>query len=161
MLALTIKQPWAEFILAGLKKLDNRVWRASHKGVLLIHASKKFDETWYEQFDSIRGLQEARAFIDRRTVGSFGKIHWRTGAIVGAVIMTGCDMNHNDPWCKYGCWYHRYAYPRRFKPIECAGRMKLFQPKVSREAFDKRDIKQIEELKRISKEIYKFEEVIE
>src|SRR5258708_38096209 len=41
MKALSIQQPWAWAILAGVKTVENRTWRTFHRGPLLIHASKK------------------------------------------------------------------------------------------------------------------------
>jgi hypothetical protein len=40
MKALSIQQPWAWAILAGIKTVENRTWRTNHRGPLLIHASK-------------------------------------------------------------------------------------------------------------------------
>lgn len=38
MKCLTIKQPYVDHILAGLKTVENRNWRTSYRGPLLIHA---------------------------------------------------------------------------------------------------------------------------
>lgn len=38
MYALTIKQPWASAIMAGLKRVENRTWRTDYRGPLAIHA---------------------------------------------------------------------------------------------------------------------------
>ena len=37
---LSIRQPFADFILAGTKWVENRTWRTQHRGPLWIHASK-------------------------------------------------------------------------------------------------------------------------
>lgn len=42
--ALSIRQPWAGLIIAGLKRIEVRTWPASLRGPLLIHASKIRDE---------------------------------------------------------------------------------------------------------------------
>jgi hypothetical protein len=44
--ALTICQPYAELILRGLKRVENRKWPTGHRGALLIHAGKNRD--WLE-----------------------------------------------------------------------------------------------------------------
>ena len=41
--ALTIQQPWASAIMAGVKRVENRVWRTEYRGPLWIHAGKKAD----------------------------------------------------------------------------------------------------------------------
>lgn len=38
MKAITVRQPWAAMIVDGEKTVENRSWRTSHRGILLIHA---------------------------------------------------------------------------------------------------------------------------
>jgi hypothetical protein len=40
MKALSIKQPWAELILQGRKKIEIRTWNTKLRGYFLIHVSK-------------------------------------------------------------------------------------------------------------------------
>lgn len=158
-MALTIQQPWAEFIMAGMKTVENRIWRASHRGVLLIHAGKKFDTEWINRIPSMEAGGAARTYLRNKMIATFGGFKWRLGGVVGAVLMVGCDMNHNNSWCEYGCWYHRYRCPERFeKIIRCGGRLKLFQPELSEKNFDKEDLVKIENLRKMAAE-YGFEEV--
>lgn len=47
--ALSLKQPWAALLAAGLKTIEIRRWRTDFRGPLLIHAARKPDdrpETW-------------------------------------------------------------------------------------------------------------------
>lgn len=44
MKALSIKQPWAELILRGVKDVENRTWETAYRGQLLIHAGKRIDK---------------------------------------------------------------------------------------------------------------------
>jgi len=44
MKALSIKQPWAELILRGIKDVENRSWETAYRGQLLIHAGKRVDK---------------------------------------------------------------------------------------------------------------------
>jgi hypothetical protein len=37
--ALSVKRPWADWIISGRKPVENRTWRTWHRGPLLIHAS--------------------------------------------------------------------------------------------------------------------------
>ena len=41
MKAITIWQPWAEFIPAGVKKNETRGWKTSYRGPIAIHAAVK------------------------------------------------------------------------------------------------------------------------
>ena len=43
MKALSIRQPWAELIVAGLKDIENRTWRTDYRGPVLIHAGTKIE----------------------------------------------------------------------------------------------------------------------
>lgn len=40
MKALTIFQPYAELILSGQKRIENRTWRTAYRGLVLLHAGK-------------------------------------------------------------------------------------------------------------------------
>lgn len=40
---LSIRQPWAELILAGLKKYESRGWETLYRGPLWLHASLRID----------------------------------------------------------------------------------------------------------------------
>jgi len=50
MKALSIKQPWAELILQGKKKIEIRKWDTKFRGRFLIHASKVPDEAAMKEF---------------------------------------------------------------------------------------------------------------
>lgn len=43
MRALTIKQPWADAIVHGEKRVENRTWTRSYRGPILIHAGAGYD----------------------------------------------------------------------------------------------------------------------
>ena len=40
MKVLTIRQPWASLIMAGLKEYEFRSWKTNYRGEILIHAGK-------------------------------------------------------------------------------------------------------------------------
>ena len=52
MYALTIKQPWASLIMAGLKRVENRTWRTNYRGPLAIHAGRTVDRDAAETLDA-------------------------------------------------------------------------------------------------------------
>jgi len=47
---LSLKQPWAELILQGKKKIEIRKWNTKFRGKFLIHASKNPDEIAMKKF---------------------------------------------------------------------------------------------------------------
>lgn len=50
MKALSLKQPFAELILQGKKKIELRKWNTKFRGEFLIHASKNPDKKAMEKF---------------------------------------------------------------------------------------------------------------
>lgn len=59
-MCLTMHQPWASLLVAGIKKLEGRSWYSSHRGRLWIHAAAKQSsnaeiQAVEEQYRNIRG----------------------------------------------------------------------------------------------------------
>lgn len=50
MKTITIKQPYASLIAAGIKKYEFRTWKSKYRGKLLIHAGKGIDKKAMEKF---------------------------------------------------------------------------------------------------------------
>ena len=50
MKTITIKQPYASLIAAGVKKYEFRTWKSKYRGKLLIHAGKGIDKKAMEKF---------------------------------------------------------------------------------------------------------------
>lgn len=50
MKTITIKQPYASLIAAGIKKYEFRTWKSKYRGKLLIHAGKGIDKKAMERF---------------------------------------------------------------------------------------------------------------
>ena len=69
--ALSVRQPWAELILAGRKRFELRSWRTHYRGPILIHAGLRVDS---EAVVSA-GLQEKAL---------------ETGALIGVAELVDC-----------------------------------------------------------------------
>lgn len=107
MKALSIRQPWAELVLRGLKDVENRSWRTHHRGPLLIHASQGADEPWYGDF----GIPEDAP----------------RGALVGVVDVIDCMRQRTSPWHSRGSWGFYLAKPRRLpRPVPWKASLGLF-----------------------------------
>jgi hypothetical protein len=114
MKALSVCQPWAWAIVAGLKTVENRTRRTRHRGPLVIHASKSRRHRGQDFADLLPGLPpwEEMDF----------------GALVGVVEVVGCvplaevegDPFAIGPWC----WLLRRARPIRAVPFR--GQVGLF-----------------------------------
>jgi len=102
MKALTIRQPWADLILAGVKTREYRSWRVDYRGALLIHAAKR---------------KEPFADVPRSTP---------RGGFVGVVDLVNIFVTDEiDPGKRYA-W--ALANPRRIPFVAAKGRLGLFDP---------------------------------
>jgi len=81
MKALTVCQPYAEEIIRGAKRTENRSWYTAYRGPLLIHAGKS--RAWTDDSDDE---------LERR----FGR-RLEFGAIVGIVRMVDC-LRASEIW---------------------------------------------------------------
>ncbi len=81
MRCLSVTQPWASLIAAGIKTIETRSWYTSYRGPLAIHATKKpYVGPW------MRGLMAAEAEIFRVTSGHLEKMP--LGAVVAIARLT-------------------------------------------------------------------------
>lgn len=83
MKALTICQPYAELIVCGEKRVENRVWKTDHRGPLLIHAGKSLDYM----------KQLTRGMTRTEIEAELAKFHF--GAIVGVAVLADCASKHD------------------------------------------------------------------
>jgi len=71
MKAITIKQPFASMIAAGIKEYEFRTWKTKYRGALLIHAGKGVDKKAMKKFEDY-GLE------------------YPSGCIIAKVNLTDC-----------------------------------------------------------------------
>lgn len=71
MKAITIKQPFASLIAAGLKEYEFRSWKTNYRGEILIHAGKSIDKDAMKKFESL-------------------KLEYPTGCIIAKAKLTDC-----------------------------------------------------------------------
>lgn len=78
--AISLWQPWASLWLSPNKRHETRRWSTPHRGMLLIHAAKKF-------------VKDVDSDLEDILSSEFGG-HWGmelpTGALLGAVELTDC-----------------------------------------------------------------------
>jgi hypothetical protein len=78
MKALSVRQPYASLIVAGIKAIENRSWAPKYRGRLAIHASKSM---------RLADLNDARALC--REIGAPFPEEFPRGGILGTVDFTG------------------------------------------------------------------------
>ena len=101
MKCLSIQQPWAQYIAAGIKDVENRSWGLkTFPQRVLIHTGKKKQIEDYEYIPLIWALPIENA----EHLGIVPLIDdMPTGAIIGMVDIVGCTMNaENDSvWSQF------------------------------------------------------------
>lgn len=113
MKALSVRQPWAWAIVRGIKRVENRSRRTTHRGPLLIHASR-----------SRASIEDAASVIP--DVADADSLPF--GAIVGVVrlvdVVPVAEIADHPfaigPWC----WMLDDA--ETFDPIPWPGRLQVF-----------------------------------
>jgi len=105
--AISIRQPWAWFIINAGKVIENRTWRCHYRGPIAIHASKlPTSGRLYE--DAIDDFYDGKGMALRSGV-DLSKPNWTTpitmgmfveqsGAIVGTARIVDCVTESPSPW---------------------------------------------------------------
>lgn len=107
-IALSIKQPACEWILADGKDFENRKWSTNFRGPVLIHAGKSI-------------------FPERRTeVESRGL---KIGGIVGAAVIVDCVSESQSTWFR-GPFGFKLENPMLLNFIPCRGALGFFVPNL-------------------------------
>lgn len=127
--ALSIRQPWADLIVRGLKTIEVREWAVAHRGPFLIHVSntvdwKTVEALGYENVESLprrclvgyAEISEVFQFDRERWLATL-KQHWVVHPLAqpsfGAVLMN----------------------VRKFEePVRCRGALRFFAPPANTHA---------------------------
>lgn len=121
--AISIRQPWAWFILYAGKDFENRTWRSSFKGECAIHASLGLTRTEYEA-----ACQFARKIGYRGPIPAMEDLP--RGGIVGAANFGGC-VSWQDPVPKSRWFEGPFGFPvsnqRPTEFIRCSGALGFFK----------------------------------
>ncbi len=115
MRALSIRQPWAWAILHAGKDVENRGWRTSYRGRLVIHAAKTIDRDALDRLAHLTGL------------GWTPLSPFVTGCLLGTVELLGCSRHAFSGWAEPGAWHWQLSCPRPLaEPIPWPGARGLF-----------------------------------
>ena len=112
MKVISIRQPWAWLIVAGLKDIENRDWRTHFRGQVLIHAGKYIP---YENEVSE---------IEKEFNVTLPK-EFEVGGIIGSAEIVDCVTAHESQW-----FFGRFGFVlRNAKPCDffpCTGKLGFF-----------------------------------
>ncbi len=101
MKVISLRQPWAYLLCAGLKGIENRTWKLpeKYKGErVLIHASAKFDIRHRNMSQLFTPEQWAYLLPDAQAYMSHGL--WWISSIIGSVRLVDCVINHPSIWAE-------------------------------------------------------------
>lgn len=87
---LSMRQPWAGYLITGKKTLETRTWQTNYKGKLLIHASGKWDKRAKEDSARIR-----KNIWGNTDVGNESWKLRRTRLIIGIVELVWISVFRN------------------------------------------------------------------
>lgn len=159
MTALSIRNPWAHAIIAGLKPVENRSWRTNFRGRFVVHACGDLiigrdDIDVIERYDGILepivaallahhddfarhlgrlaylGPDEAL----QAQVAALARVPLREepGYLIGEVDLLDCVKGFESPWSVRGEWQFVLANPVAYaKPIPAKGRLNFWEVKES------------------------------
>lgn len=106
MIVLSVKQPCAQLICAGVKNIENRTWRLPEEYTgkrVLIHAS---GEPWsWKQFcDYIEQLDNEDLELQKIIMENNFNEEWLeslpTSSIIGSVAIAHCMINNSSIWAE-------------------------------------------------------------
>lgn len=111
---LSIRQPWAQAVLLGLKDVENRSVRTAIRGRILIHASATSSpadlHNWHALIAS-RGM-------DKEALDAQVRKGIEYGGIIGSVEIVDCTRESRSPWFT-GQWAYvlKDPQPLEFYPL--------------------------------------------
>lgn len=118
--ALTVKQPWAELIVTGLKDVENRSKRTSYRGRFAVHAGLKRAD-----FDDLDLSAMPRKL--RRPIEDAWQRHDNAGRVLGTVELVDCVDNSPSPWAISSYWHWILRDPRPYaRAIPAKGQLGLW-----------------------------------
>ena len=117
MKVLSVRQPWAGLIVAGIKTVENRTWRTKYRGQLWIHATKTYDDV---------------ADIPASFTGELPRICAIRGSVIGSVelyeVCRGLDTD--NPWAEADAWHWCLSDPFQLgAPYPVKGQLGIFTVK--------------------------------
>lgn len=139
--ALSVRQPWASLLLAGVKRYEVRTWRPRDLGLLLVHASSR-------KAEGIRELRQEPLFQRALRLAELeDESRWPRSALLGVVEVTRIWERGSPPrrltrLDEYLCGSTEDVYLWQvgrqwvFKhPIPCPGKLSLWTPPGVRRAL--------------------------
>ncbi len=121
MRALTIKQPWAELIITGLKDVENRSRRTAFRGRFAVHAGLRRAD-----FDDLDLDQMPPKY--RKPITAAWLRHNDPGRVLGTIELVDCVQDSSSPWAIDGYWHWVLRNPRPYtRSVPAKGQLGLWE----------------------------------
>lgn len=123
--ALTVRQPWASAIVGrrggngGPKNVENRPWKSSRRGLVLIHAGQRYDHA------------ASSPPLNRWMASGRGATEWTFGAILGTAAIEDCHRCDGScsEWAEPDAWHFVLGERRAFpEPVAARGLLGFWRP---------------------------------
>lgn len=119
--ALSVRQPWAWYILHAGKDIENRSWGTRMRGPIALHASSGLTRAEFADCleTTVHAISERRPFPPGSTLPAIEELP--RGGIVGVVEIVDSVQHSDSPWF-FGKHGFRLANPRpdEFVPVKGA-----------------------------------------
>ena len=116
MKALTVRQPWAALLMAGIKDVENRSQPTSFRGRLAVHAALKFADPspYLVLADVAAELELSKSAVLRLP----------RGVVLGSVELHDCRQDSGSRWALPGQWHWLVRDPRPLpEPVPARGQL--------------------------------------
>lgn len=110
--AMTIRQPFAWLVTAGVKSIENRGRTSRHRGLIAIHASKAMPQATYQAACKLFGHGIDPALMHR-------------GAIIGVAELVRVVEQSRSRWF-FGPYGYVLENPVEIEPIACIGQLGIW-----------------------------------
>lgn len=125
MKVITIKQPFASLIAAGIKEYEFRTWKTKYRGDILIHAGKGVDKKAMEKFKCYNLEYPTACIIAKAKItdcvkidpAARKKLNTKNNLVYSSVV------KHTE-WEGYG---FKLENVEKIKPIEIKGKLSLWE----------------------------------
>lgn len=125
MKALSIRQPWAWFIVNGHKDIENRTWwppQALLGQRFLVHAGQtRLTKDDYEEFLKIVKLFKIKDYPKSPDDFDYG-------ALVGSAVLDSAIEDSDSPWAGEGQIHYVLRDVNKSVPVPAKGQLKFFDP---------------------------------
>lgn len=124
MKVITIKQPFASLIAAGIKEYEFRTWKTNYRGEILIHAGKGVDKKAMEKFKCYNLEYPSGCIIAKANITDCIKIDAQARKMLNAKnkLVYANIVKHTE-WEGYG---FKLENVKKINPIEINGKLSLW-----------------------------------